>query len=207
MTTPQHRVADTSARWSGAASVDAEPEHGPDLPVDELFSTRAARTNESTESPMSGAWDSGSSASRALPVDDVEGTEHHYVGEYAAMPGMPGRGVVLLSLLAVGGCAGLNLVLARGITMFFDLCFITVCLVAAMAVRRRDLFTTGVLPPLMLAAVVAIVALTNPGVFVQVGGASKAFMAGLAEHSTGLVAGYAAALVTVAGRVSASRAH
>jgi hypothetical protein len=107
--------------------------------------------------------------------------------------------------VAAGGCAVLDLALTRGITLFFDLCFVTICLVAAMSVRRRDLFTTGVMPPLIFAAVVGVVAALSPGTFVAFGGASKAFMTGLAQHAPGLVAGYAVALLTVGSRVSASR--
>jgi hypothetical protein len=56
---------------------------------------------------------------------------------------------------AVSATAALNVALRRGFTLFFDLCFVAVCLVAAMAVSQRDLFTTGVLPPLLLSAVIA----------------------------------------------------
>jgi hypothetical protein len=145
-------------------------------------------------------------------VDRPERVSHEHdddeaarVEEYTAMPGMPGRGVCLLTILAAGTCAIIDVALARGITMFFDLCFVTICLVAAMSVRRRDLFTTGVLPPLVFAAVVGAVALVNPSTFVAFGGTSKAFMTGLAQHAPGLVAGYAVALLTVGSRVSASR--
>jgi hypothetical protein len=148
-------------------------------------------------------YPSGASRGEVKATD----TEPSRVGEYIAMPGIPGRGVCLLTLVALGGCAAADLALARGITMFFDLCFVTVCLVASMSVRRRDLFTTGVLPPLVFAAVVGAVAILSPGTFVQVGGAFKAFMTGLAEHAPGLVAGYAVALVTVGSRVGASRAR
>ena len=127
------------------------------------------------------------------------------VAEYAAMPGIPGRGVCLFTLVAAGACAGVDLVLAGGITMFFDLCFVTLCLIAAMSVRRRDLFTTGVLPPFVFAAVVGVVAVLSPDTFVHFGGASQAFMTGLAGHAPALVAGYLVALLTVGSRVSASR--
>jgi hypothetical protein len=138
-------------------------------------------------------------------ADDEYDTEPSRVGEYTAMPGIPGRGVCLLTIVAAGGCALVDLALTRGITLFFDLCFVTICLVAAMSVRRRDLFTTGVMPPLIFAAVVGVVAALSPGTFVAFGGASKAFMTGLAQHAPGLVAGYAVALLTVGSRVSASR--
>jgi hypothetical protein len=138
-------------------------------------------------------------------TDDGYDAEPSRVGEYTAMPGIPGRGVCLLTIVAAGGCAVVDLALTRGITLFFDLCFVTICLVAAMAVRRRDLFTTGVMPPLIFAAVVGVVAALSPGTFVAFGGASKAFMTGLAQHAPGLVAGYAVALLTVGSRVSTSR--
>jgi uncharacterized protein DUF6542 len=138
-------------------------------------------------------------------AEDEYDTEPSRVGEYTAMPGIPGRGVCLLTIVAAGGCALVDLALTRGITLFFDLCFVTICLVAAMSVRRRDLFTTGVMPPLIFAAVVGVVAALSPGTFVAFGGASKAFMTGLAQHAPGLVAGYAVALLTVGSRVSASR--
>jgi Domain of unknown function (DUF6542) len=138
-------------------------------------------------------------------ADDEFDNDPSRVGEYTAMPGIPGRGVCLLTIVAAGSCAVLDLALTRGITLFFDLCFVTICLVAALSVRRRDLFTTGVMPPLIFAAVVGVVAALSPGTFVAFGGASKAFMTGLAQHAPGLVAGYAVALLTVGSRVSASR--
>jgi hypothetical protein len=129
------------------------------------------------------------------------------VGEYVAMPGLPARGVVLISLLAAVGSAGVDLMLTSALTMFFDLCFIVVCLVAAMAVRRRDFFATGVLPPLLFGAVVAILAVRSPATFVQTGGVTTAFLTGLAEHATALVVGYAIVLATLGGRISAMRAR
>ncbi len=137
--------------------------------------------------------------------DSSDPLPHTRVGEYVAMPGLPARGVVLISLLAVAGCAGIDLLLTSAITMFFDLCFIVVCLVSAMAVRRRDFFTAGVLPPLVFAAVVAVLAARDPATFVTTGGMTKAFMTGLAEHATALVVGYAIVLATLAGRLSAAR--
>ncbi|MEP6664914.1 MAG: DUF6542 domain-containing protein [Nocardioidaceae bacterium] len=127
------------------------------------------------------------------------------VTEYTSMPGMPGRGVSLLTTLSAGGCAALDFALTGSLTIFFDLCFVVVCLVAAMAVRRHDIFTTGVLPPLVFAAVIAAVAIRAPSTFVATGALSKVFLTGLTEHAGALVAGYGVALLTVGGRVSAHR--
>ena len=125
--------------------------------------------------------------------------------EYAAMPGLPSRGVILVTALFAGGCAALDFTLTGHLSIFFDLCFVVIGLVSAMAVRRYDLFTAGVLPPIIFAAVIATVALTAPATLAPDGGLSKAFMTGLAEHATALVAGYGIALLTVAGRVLSTR--
>lgn len=125
--------------------------------------------------------------------------------EYTAMPGMPGRGVVLVTGLATAAVVGLDFALTGGLSIFFDLCFVVVCLIAAMAVRRHDIFTTGVLPPLVYAAAVGAVALLAPAAIVDSAGLSKTFMTGLAGHAATLVAGYGVVLLTVGGRVAATR--
>ncbi len=173
-----------------------QPEHDPDSDAEPAVDNQPSPSGATAAAPRQDDQDE---------ADDRTSKAGVRVGEYAAMPGLPGRAVVLVSLLAVVGCAALDLRLTSRVTMFFDLCFVVVCLVAAMAVRRRDLFTTGVLPPLVFAVVVAGIALWLPSTFVPAGGLSRAFLTGLAEHATGLVAGYAVALVTVGGRVAASR--
>jgi hypothetical protein len=136
---------------------------------------------------------------------DYSDAEPREAAEYATAPGMPARGVILLSLLACIVCAAADCALTGTLTMFFDLCFITVCLVGAMGVRREDLFTTGVLAPLVLAAVVLLVSIAVPGAFVDAGSMSRVFLTGLAAHAAALVCGYAVALAVVGGRVAAAR--
>jgi uncharacterized membrane protein YoaK (UPF0700 family) len=100
---------------------------------------------------------------------------------------------------------GLDLVLTDGrLTFFFDLCFVVICLVAAMAVRRSDLFTAGVLPPLLYAAVIAVLSVVAPHAFQSAPGVNKVFLTGLANHAPGLVFGYAAALTAVGARLATS---
>jgi len=125
--------------------------------------------------------------------------------DYTAMPGMPGRGVVLVTGLVTASVVGLDFALTGGLSIFFDLCFVVVCLVAAMAVRRHDIFTTGVLPPLVYAAAVGAVALLAPTAIIDSAGLSETFMTGLAGHAATLVAGYGVVLLTVGGRVAATR--
>lgn len=140
-------------------------------------------------------------------IDDLGRDDEWGAVEYSTQAGVTGRGIILASLVAAGGAASLDFALTGGVTIFFDLWFIVICLVSAMAVRRGDLFTAGVLPPLALAVVVATVAALTPAAFAELGGFSKAFFTGLAEHAGALVAGYAIALLTVGGRVGAARGH
>ncbi len=119
--------------------------------------------------------------------------------------GLSGRGLVVSTALAAGSCAVLDMLLTAGrITFFFDLCFVVICLVATMAVRREDLFTAGVLPPLLFAAVIAAIAIGVPHAFESAPGVNKVFLSGLASHTTGLVGGYGVALLAVAARMIAS---
>ena len=65
--------------------------------------------------------------------------------------------------------------LTGGLSMFFDLWFVVICLVGAMAVRRQDLFTAGVLAPLLFGGLIAVISLVAPATFSEVGGFGKVF--------------------------------
>ena len=138
-------------------------------------------------------------------IVDQDSPAFHRSTEYAAMPGMPGRGVVLLTSLVTAGVVALDLWLTGGLSIFFALCFVVICLVAAMAVRRHDIFVAGVLPPLVYGAAIGGVALLAPTALLDSGSLSQTFMTGLAEHAAALVAGYGVALVIVGARVVATR--
>jgi ATP/ADP translocase len=114
--------------------------------------------------------------------------------------------VVTLSLLAALALAGLNLLFTGQLSIFFDLTFVVLCLVAALAVRPRDFFVVGVLPPLlMLATVVLLASVARTAVAEEVDGLAQAVVSGLAHHAGALVAGYALALVVLALRQVALR--
>ena len=82
--------------------------------------------------------------------------------------------------------------------LFFDLCFVVVCLGAALMVRPRDFFTVGVLPPLLMFGTMVVVALNGPKVIATAhDGVVQAVVTGLAHHSLALFAGYAVCLVTL----------
>ncbi len=124
---------------------------------------------------------------------------------YAPATGVPGRGTVLLALLAVALLGLGDVALTSALTFFFDLWFVVICLVAAMAVSRRDLFTAGVLPPLLLGVVIAVLAVAQPDALAGTGGMRQSFFTGLATHAGALVAGYGVALLVVAARMVAPR--
>ena len=117
-----------------------------------------------------------------------------------------GRQVATLSALAAITAAGLNLALTGTLSLFFDLTFVVVCLVAAFSVRQRDFFVAGVLPPLLMLATVTVLAtFARPAVADPVDGVVQAVVSGLAHHAGGLVAGYALTLVVLALRQMALR--
>lgn len=137
-------------------------------------------------------------------VLDPTQARHHVrtSGDYATQPGLPGRGVIVASAAASLGVVLLDFALTGRLSMFFDLWFVVICLVGAMAVRRQDLFTTGVLAPLLFGALIALISLVAPTTFSDVGGFGKVFPTGLTAHAGALVAGYGVALLTVGGRVA-----
>ena len=145
---------------------------------------------------------------RATPEDSLE---DDHTGAHAAptteyfSAGIPGRGVIAVTTVAVAAVVALDLVLVGRMSFFFDLSFVVVCLVGAMSVRRQDLFTAGVLPPLAFAGAVAALTVFFPEAILATGGLTKIFLTGLAAHAVGLVSGYGVALLTVAARMIARR--
>lgn len=118
----------------------------------------------------------------------------------------PGRLVLTLSTLSAVAVAWLNIALAGRLSLFFDLTFVVLCLVAALAVRPRDFFGVGVMPPLLMLGVVTMLALTARGTVAdEVDGPVQAVVSGLAHHAGGLVAGYAITLAVLALRQVALR--
>jgi hypothetical protein len=84
---------------------------------------------------------------------------------------------------------------------------VVICLVAAMAVRGHDLFTTGVLPPIAFGLTIAVIAVAAPATFVSGAGVGQVFLTGLTAHAGALVFGYGTALLTVAARAAHHRSQ
>jgi hypothetical protein len=117
-----------------------------------------------------------------------------------------GSEVVALSVALTLTAATVEISLGGHLRLFFDLCFVVVCLAAAMLVRPRDFFTVGVLPPLLMLGTMVLVALNGPAVVAtRHDGIVQAVVTGLAHHSAALFIGYAVCLVTLVLRQRAAR--
>jgi hypothetical protein len=118
----------------------------------------------------------------------------------------PGRAVVALGVAVALSAIVVNVAMVGRVTMFFDLWFILLSLGLALLVRQRDLFTVGVLPPLIMVGAFAVLALDRPGAIANSDdGLVQAVISGLAHHSVALVCGYALCLVTLFARQRAAR--
>ncbi|WP_408896615.1 DUF6542 domain-containing protein [Nocardioides sp. R1-1] len=115
----------------------------------------------------------------------------------------PGREVVSLGFALLLTAAVADLLLSEGLGLFFDLVFVTVCVAAALAVRPRDFFAVGVMPPLAMALVVLLLAVAERGSIARPDdGFAQAAVAGLSRHGIALALGYAACLGLLALRRS-----
>jgi len=117
-----------------------------------------------------------------------------------------GREVVALATALTLTVATLEVTLAGRLGLFFDLCFVVICLIAALKVRPRDFFTVGVLPPLLMLATMVLVALNGAQVVADPHDSIvQAVITGLAHHSVALFAGYAVCLLTLLARQRTSQ--
>ena len=100
----------------------------------------------------------------------------------------------------------LSLLIGNHLGTAFDVVFVLVCAGSAMWVAPRDFFVVGVLPPLLLAATVAVLAWFDRGAVAKPEDTLvQAFVSGLAHHAKALVIGYALTLVLLALRQVALR--
>jgi hypothetical protein len=118
----------------------------------------------------------------------------------------PGRLVAHAAAAAALLVVVAHLLLADDLTLAFDVAFVLICIAAALAVRPRDFFVVGVLPPLLMAGTALLLAVVARGVIADPGdGIIQATVSGLAHHAGALVLGYGLALVVLALRQVAMR--
>jgi hypothetical protein len=114
--------------------------------------------------------------------------------------------VVVLTAALNLSAATVEIAISGHLRLFFDLCFIAICLTAAMLVRPREFFTVGVLPPLLMLGTMLLVALNGTAVIAQRHDSLvQAVVTGLAHHAIALFIGYAVCLVTLVLRQRALR--
>ena len=107
----------------------------------------------------------------------------------------PGRQVIALGVAVALTAVVLDLLLVGRVSLFFDLCFVALCVGVALLVRPRDFFTVGVLPPLIMLGVFTLVGLTRPAMIADADdGVVQAVLSGLSRHSVALLIGYALCL-------------
>ena len=121
----------------------------------------------------------------------------------------PGRHVVALGAACLLTVVALDLATGGDLGLVFDLGFVALCVALALAVRPRDFFTVGVLPPLLMLAVFLLLSISAPG---RIAAADdnpvQAVVTALATHAGALIVGYAASLgvLAIRHRVLAARA-
>jgi hypothetical protein len=113
----------------------------------------------------------------------------------------PGRRVVVLGLALALTVTALDLLVFGGLTAFFDVGFVLLCVGLALLVRPSDFFTVGVLAPPLMVAVFALVGVSRPEVIADsTDGVVQAVVSGLSHHAGALIVGYVLSLVVLAVR-------
>lgn len=116
------------------------------------------------------------------------------------------RQVVAGAVVATAAVVAFDVALTARLSMFFDLCFVLVGLWAALGVRRQGLYAVGVLPPLLLGAVVAFLAVTMPATLTASHLAFvSTWLTGLAQHGVALGATHVVVLAIVGLRAGQAR--
>jgi len=107
--------------------------------------------------------------------------------------------VVVLGLACTLTAVVIDLALGHHVGLFFDLCFVALCVALALAVRPSDFFTVGVLPPLLMVAVFALLGAVAPAAVAhRDDSVIQAVVSGLANHAGALITGYSLSLATLA---------
>lgn len=107
----------------------------------------------------------------------------------------PGRQVVLLGVALTLTAVAVDVLLAGSLTLFFDLCFMALCLGLAALVRRQDFYLVALLPPVLMVMVFAFVSLVARDAIADPrDSVLQAVVSGVATHGIALFVGYALCL-------------
>ena len=112
---------------------------------------------------------------------------------------MSGSRVTRLAVLAGVLVLAVDLAINGHPTIVFDIGFVLICVGAALAVRPRDFFAIGVLPPLLLLSLMTLVALVHRAWVGSPGdGLLQAVVSGLAHRASALLTAYLLTLAVLA---------
>lgn len=109
-----------------------------------------------------------------------------------------GPQVVALGLAVTLSLVVMDWTLVGRLSLFFDLSFVTLCLMLAIRVQPDGFFTVALLPPLLMVSVFVLVGAVAPELIAQpTDGVVQAVVSGLTHHSAALFCGYAVCLGTL----------
>jgi hypothetical protein len=121
---------------------------------------------------------------------------------------MSGSRVTRLAVLLGLVLAALDLAVSRRLTLAFDAGFVLLCVGAALAVRPRDFFRVGVLPPLLLLGFVTSISLVHRAWVADAADSLvQAVVSGLAHRANALLAAYVLTLGVLAMRQRVQARH
>jgi hypothetical protein len=104
---------------------------------------------------------------------------------------MSGSRVTRLAVLGALVVLALDLLIGPRVGVLLDIGFVLLCLGAALAVRPRDFFSVGVLPPLLLLGLITLAAIIDTASVADRGdGLVQAVVSGLAHRASGLMTAY-----------------
>lgn len=119
---------------------------------------------------------------------------------------MSGSRITRLAVLSGVLLLALDLAIFGQPTALFDIGFIVICTGAALAVRPRDFFFVGILPPLLLLGLVTVAAaIDTRWVAAEGDGRIQAIVSGLAPRATALLCSYLLTLVVLGIRTRVRR--
>ena len=107
----------------------------------------------------------------------------------------PGLQVVSLGVALTLTAVALDVLLVGSLTLFFDLCFVALCLGLAALVRREDFYLVALLPPVLMVVVFGFVAVVARDAIADPRDSLlQAVVSGVATHGVALFVGYALCL-------------
>lgn len=116
------------------------------------------------------------------------------------------RGVIVLVTVLLAATTAIEVRLTDRLGLFFTICFVLTVLTAALLVRSDGFYAVGVLPPLLMLAILVTVAWVAPqaiqahGLVVDAGTLQRV-IAGIVSHATPLAVGHALVLLVIGARI------